>query len=750
MELKDLIAECTAYDYKEALEEKKPKSWLKSVSALANTLGGSLFFGVDNDGNVKGLDDIQHVGEVISQKIRDYMDPLPNVDMVPLEVEGEKVLQLKVLKGKFTPYYYVGDGQRVAFVRNGTDSLPATDEEMKRLVLSGANRTYDSLKSDVLTKNSTFVILANTFEERTGQKFQKKFLKSFGLLTEDGYLTNAGVLFSDDCNQSQSRLYCTKWNGLEKNDALNDAEFKGNILMLLREAMNFAKANTRNGWEKLPDGRKNKPEYAERAVLEAVVNHLIHRDYTVMGGEVHLDIYDDRIALTSPGGMYSGQKVQDLAIDEISSERRNPVLADVMAQLIYMEKRGSGLKRICNETKELKTYKEGRDPVFKSSASQFMTIIYSMEYEQVDAKQGLSRDQVGTKSGLSNDQVVTKLLLSNNQVVTKLSLSIPVIGDLLRKMVAPMSAKEMREFCGQKGATYFKTNVIDPLIAEGLVAMTHQDSPNSPNQKYYLTESGKALLVNDSVVKQAEGVSEERVNRLITEFAEALPRFPIGLPVMEEQYKKSLPVEDVRCFYVPYLMKKEMFKNDGAWIYNTPELYLTEIQANIWQRYNVQFLMHQSDASYQIRFSEIKEAFKALGVDGRYAVITSFYLGTFDSLYGGDVPMKETDSGYLYGDMPIYRVPSHEARMIVMKKELLPRCEAKVYEGEDKRFKLINEQHLLYSNIFNMKEEKDGLGLMMMRDLKFYYPDEKDFHYVKLMVDRDERIESELDTIKSL
>lgn len=83
MELKDLIAECTAYDYKEALEEKKPKSWLKSVSAFANTLGGSLFFGVDNDGNVKGLDDIQHVSETISMKIRDYMDPLPNVDMIP-------------------------------------------------------------------------------------------------------------------------------------------------------------------------------------------------------------------------------------------------------------------------------------------------------------------------------------------------------------------------------------------------------------------------------------------------------------------------------------------------------------------------------------------------------------------------------------------------------------------------------------------------------------------------------------------
>ena len=79
MGLNSLIAECTAYDFKVMLEEKKPKSWLKSVSAYANGLGGSLFFGIDNDGIVKGLDDAQHVCETISSKIRDYMDTLPEV-----------------------------------------------------------------------------------------------------------------------------------------------------------------------------------------------------------------------------------------------------------------------------------------------------------------------------------------------------------------------------------------------------------------------------------------------------------------------------------------------------------------------------------------------------------------------------------------------------------------------------------------------------------------------------------------------
>lgn len=378
MKTTDLISECTAYDFKIMLEEKRPKSWLKSVSAFANGLGGSLFIGVDNDGIVKGLDDIQRVCETISNKIRDYMDPLPEVEMIPHKTdEGMNVLQLKVNAGNYTPYYYVGDGQRVAFVRIGDESVPATAEHMVRLVLKGSNKTYDSLITDYRKDDNSFIILANEFKKRTEQDWNTKYLLSFGLVTSKGYLTNAGALFSDDCPLWQSRLYCTRWDGKDKSDAINDAEFTSNIIMLLRESMNFVKSNTRRGWEKLPTGRKNKPEYAERAVLEAMVNHFIHRDYTVMGGEVHLDIYDDRLTVTSPGGMCNGTLIQNLDIANVSSERRNPILANVMAQLDYMEKRGSGLTRICNETKALDGYQEALSPKFNSTPAQFQTIIYA-------------------------------------------------------------------------------------------------------------------------------------------------------------------------------------------------------------------------------------------------------------------------------------------------------------------------------------------------------------------------------------
>jgi ATP-dependent DNA helicase RecG len=495
MELKVLIAECTAYDFKVMLEEKKPKSWLKSVSAFANGLGGSLFFGIDNDGVVKGLDDVQHVCEAISSRIRDYMDPLPDVEMIPHDIDGLHILQLKVNAGHYTPYYYVGDGQRIAYVRIGDESLPATAEQMVRLVLKGSNKTFDSLRTDYKAEDYSFTILANSFKDRTKQEWDKKYLLSFGLVTGTGNLTNAGALFADDCPLWQSRLYCTRWNGMEKGDAINDAEFIGNILLLLREAMAFVKANTRKGWEKLPDGRKNKPEYAERAVLEALVNHFIHRDYMVMGSEVHLDIYDDRLAITSPGGMYSGQIVQDLPLEEISSDRRNPILADVMAQLDYMEKRGSGLKRICNETKALDGYKEELKPVFKSTTSQFMTTIYSMEYEpkdqqneqnQTGMKQGLSWEQVGTKTGLSWDEVA-KLFIALQE---------------------PKSMSELKELYRWSNTTKFKAKYVRPLIEAQFVDMTLPNKPTSPNQKYYLTDLGKALFTYE--MKETEDM--ENVN----------------------------------------------------------------------------------------------------------------------------------------------------------------------------------------------------------------------------------------------
>lgn len=407
-----------------------------------------------------------------------------------------------------------------------------------------------------------------------------------------------------------------------------------------------------------------------------------------------------------------------------SSQPYNPIIAEVLFKASFLESWGSGVGRMVDACRA-----QGiPEPKYEEFGG-FVKIIFRKRIAVSGLSQDTSRD---TSKDTSRVQVREQVLR------------------LIQILTVEMSVREMMEKLELKNRSKFVLNYLNPALEAGVLAMTQPDSPKSPTQKYYLTDVGKSLIESRGLLTQIVQVSKERIERLIGEFDEALPRFEIGLPHMEEQYISSLPVEDVRCFQAAYKMKMEMFEDNGNWIYETPELYLHEIQVNIWQHYNVQFLMHHSDASYKIRFSEIKKAFEALGVDGQYVVITSFYLGTFDALYGGDIALVEKDYGYQYGDVDIYKVPSHEAHLIVMRKELLPRYEAKVYEGSDKAYKLINKEHLLYSTLFNMKKETDGLGLVMMRDLKFYLPNEKDFHYVKLVVDRMERVESELDKIKSL
>ncbi len=135
-----------------------------------------------------------------------------------------------------------------------------------------------------------------------------------------------------------------------------------------------------SGWVKMPNYRLNLPDYSDRAIFEGLVNHLIHRDYTVMGGEVHIDIYDDRVELVSPGAMLDGTQIQDRDIYKVPSMRRNPVIADVFTQLDYMEKRGSGLRKMRELTEKLPNFLQGKEPQYQTEATSFYTTFYNLNW----------------------------------------------------------------------------------------------------------------------------------------------------------------------------------------------------------------------------------------------------------------------------------------------------------------------------------------------------------------------------------
>lgn len=379
-----LIAEATECDFKVALETRKPKSWLKSVSAFANGIGGTLFFGIDNDKNIVGLADAQTDAETISRLIKERITPYPNFILVPEREDGKDLLALTVISGRTTPYYYKADGVMEAYIRIGNESVIAPDYVLNQLVLKGMNRTYDSLISEYDFKDYAFSKLREQYKKWTGNSMTDKLYDSFEIRDANGKLTNAGALLADNSPIRHSRLFCTRWNGLDKSggfvDALDSAEYSGSLIILLNEGVGFVKRNMKTRWKKTSDSRIEMPEYCERSVFEALVNALIHRDYLVLGSEVHIDIYDDRLTIYSPGGMADGTKIQERDIYDVSSTRRNPVLADIFGRLGFMERQGSGFKKIADAYYSAHNFRKELEPRFYSDFSSFHVTLYNLNY----------------------------------------------------------------------------------------------------------------------------------------------------------------------------------------------------------------------------------------------------------------------------------------------------------------------------------------------------------------------------------
>ena len=166
MDIKQLIGETTYYDKKLALETKRPKSWCKSISAFANCFGGKLVFGVADDDELVGLADAEEDAEKISEAIKTHLKSYTRVlSFLLKKMETKTFIIVEVMKGQQTPYYYDGDGQLVAFMRIGNESVPATPSQLRELVLRGSGESYDSLKSRYDFSDMSFTKLKSVYKQ---------------------------------------------------------------------------------------------------------------------------------------------------------------------------------------------------------------------------------------------------------------------------------------------------------------------------------------------------------------------------------------------------------------------------------------------------------------------------------------------------------------------------------------------------------------------------------------------------------
>ena len=385
IDISQLIGEATEYDKKQALEERRPKSWCKSVSAFANGIGGKLVWGIADDDTLVGLADAKGDAEKISEAIKAHIDPTPDFNLSFAKCEDKEFVVLDVMPGKQTPYYYIGDGQMQAFVRVGNESVVASTSKHKELVLKGSNMSFDSLESRWRFEDMAFSKLRSVHYKRLQRSFEDSEFTSWGIIDENGKLTNAGALLADESPVRQSRIFCTRWNGLDMTsglgEAIDDVELEGCVIGQLQDAVSFVRNNSRKKWWKENDYREELPDYPERAVTEAIANAIIHRDYMQMGSEIHIDMYDDRLEIYSPGGMMDGSLIQQLNPLSVPSKRRNPLLADFFSRLGLMERRGSGMKKIINTYRLYEHLSNHHIPAFTSNASEFHVTLWNLNYK---------------------------------------------------------------------------------------------------------------------------------------------------------------------------------------------------------------------------------------------------------------------------------------------------------------------------------------------------------------------------------
>ena len=313
----------------------------KEIIAFANTKGGTLYIGVQDDGQIIGVNNADRVTLQISNMVRDSIKPDVTmfVGYKTQEENGRQVVAVTVQKGTDRPYYLGSKGLKPSgvYVRNGTSTDPATDTAIRKMIKETDGDTFEDMRS--LEQNLTFEAAAELFA-KCNVPFDDSKMRTLGLVSPDGIYSNVAMLLSDQCSIT---VKAATFTGTEKVNFHDRREFTGSLFRQMEEI--YAYLDLRNSTKSTIEGlyRNDLRDYPEEALREALMNSLVHRDYSFRASTL-ISVYDDRIEFVSIGGLPSGIELDDIMLG--LSVCRNPKLAAVFYRLKLIEAYGTGMPKI--------------------------------------------------------------------------------------------------------------------------------------------------------------------------------------------------------------------------------------------------------------------------------------------------------------------------------------------------------------------------------------------------------------------
>lgn len=398
----------------------------KEIIAFANTNGGTLYIGIRDDGQAIGVSDIDEVILKISNRLRDSIKPdiTMFISYERIQMDGVEVLAIHVQRGTARPYYIASKGLRSSgvYVRQGTASAPATDAAIRNMIKESDGDIFEDMRS--LNQDLTFSTAKQVFRNR-GLEFGTSQMRTLGIITLEGIYTNLGLLLSDQCPHI---IKAATFHGTGQGEFHDRKEFTGSLLKQLSDAYSYL--DLRNSTASTFEGlyRVDSRDYPESALREALLNSIVHREYSVSASTL-ISIYDDRAEIVSYGGLAGGVTLTDVL--QGLSVCRNDKLANVFYRLELIEAYGTGLRRINDAYLDKPVSAE-----FSVGPNSFKVILPNCNISKITTT---APSSISLPSNTLTEDAITYIasngVVSRSDVERELSLSTSSAVRLMRKLI---------------------------------------------------------------------------------------------------------------------------------------------------------------------------------------------------------------------------------------------------------------------------------------------------------------------------
>lgn len=411
----------------------------KTIIAFANTLGGKIRIGINDDLSVVGVANPDEVMLQVTNMARDSIKPdiMMFLNCTTEWMEDKVVVVIEVQKGTACPYYIAGKGIRPegVFVRQGASSVPATETAILKMIRETSGDNYEDVRS--LEQNLTFDVCKSEFD-LANLKLGREQMRTLKLIGVDGLYSNLGLLLSDQCVHT---IKAAIFQGNTKVVFKDRYEFSGSLLKQLRDCFGFIDRYNTTRSEIKGLQRIDFRAYPEIAIREALLNALVHRDYSSSSSTL-ISIFDDRIEFVTVGGLLRGISLEDMKLGV--SVLRNKNLADVFYRLKLIEAYGTGVIKILESYSNMAV-----EPLIEVTDNAFKITLYN-NHEMV-AKKTIVATQLSEKEQMICDTYRGKDEFKRKDVEELLSISQP----MATKHIKSLLEKDMIAKVGNgKNTTY--------------------------------------------------------------------------------------------------------------------------------------------------------------------------------------------------------------------------------------------------------------------------------------------------------